>query len=169
MHMWYLRSHALWLFRKMNPCTPWHYIMQQKCVIEVQWKNVKISLKFWADVATAKPPPFVTQGYRTGYAYRFPVLLERSRTRREVEVPATATTFYQFDDDGVHPALRQHPFAQRQQQERTRWLNTPNTYQKVSQEQASPGHQRTTVSLYSWSVEMIRGELLDQRVSCLQW
>ncbi|XP_040011361.1 beta-adducin isoform X1 [Xiphias gladius] len=83
-------------------------------------------------------------GYRTGYAYRFPVLLERSRMRREVEVPATVTAFHQFDDDGVHPALRQHPFAQRQQQERTRWLNTPNTYQKVSQEQASPGHQRTT-------------------------
>ncbi|XP_023253453.1 beta-adducin-like isoform X2 [Seriola lalandi dorsalis] len=83
-------------------------------------------------------------GYRTGYTYRFPVLLERSRMRREVEVPATATAFHQFDDDGVHPALRQHPFAQRQQQERTRWLNTPNTYQKVSQEQASPGHQRTT-------------------------
>ncbi|XP_044052546.1 beta-adducin isoform X2 [Siniperca chuatsi] len=83
-------------------------------------------------------------GYRTGYAYRFPVLLERSRTRREVEVPATATAFHQFDDDGVHPALRQHPFAQRQQQERTRWLNTPNTYQKVSQDQASPGHQRST-------------------------
>ncbi|TKS77969.1 Beta-adducin Add97 [Collichthys lucidus] len=82
-------------------------------------------------------------GYRTGYAYRFPVLLERSRTRREVEVPATATAFHQFDDDGVHPALRQHPFAQRQQQERTRWLNTPNTYQKVSQEQASPGHRTT--------------------------
>ncbi|XP_073322812.1 beta-adducin isoform X1 [Pagrus major] len=82
-------------------------------------------------------------GYRTGYAYRFPVLLERTRTRREVEVPATATTFHQFDDDGIHPALRQHPFAQRQQQERTRWLNTPNTYQKVSQEQASPGHRTT--------------------------
>ncbi|KAM6943896.1 beta-adducin isoform 1-T3 [Lycodopsis pacificus] len=83
-------------------------------------------------------------GYRTGYAYRFPVLLERSRTRREVEVPPTATAFHQFDDDGVHPALRQHPFAQRQQQERTRWLNTPNSYQKVSQEQASPGYQRST-------------------------
>ncbi|XP_026176913.1 beta-adducin isoform X2 [Mastacembelus armatus] len=69
-------------------------------------------------------------GYRTGYAYRFPVLLERSRTRREVEVPATVTAFHHFDDDGVHPALRQHPFVQRQQQERTRWLNTPNTYQK---------------------------------------
>ncbi|KAF3850681.1 hypothetical protein F7725_012453 [Dissostichus mawsoni] len=54
----------------------------------------------------------------------------RSRTRRDVEVPATATAHHQFDDDGVHPALRQHPFAQRQQQERTRWLNTPNSYQK---------------------------------------
>lgn len=83
-------------------------------------------------------------GYRTGYAFRFPLLLERSRTRRDVEVPATVTAFYPFDDDGGHPALRQHPFAQRQQQERTRWLNTPNTYQKVSQDQASPGHQRTT-------------------------
>uniref|UniRef100_A0AAQ5XB12 Class II aldolase/adducin N-terminal domain-containing protein n=1 Tax=Amphiprion ocellaris TaxID=80972 RepID=A0AAQ5XB12_AMPOC len=78
-------------------------------------------------------------GYRTGYAYRFPVLLERSRTRREVEVPATVTVFHQFDDDGVHPALRQHPFAQRQQQERTRWLNTPNTYQKVNQEEGRSG------------------------------
>ena len=85
------------------------------------------------------------QGYRTGYAYRFPVLLERARMRRDVEVPATATAYHQFDDDGVHPALRQNPFTQRQQQERTRWLNTPNTYQKVNQEQASPGHQRTTV------------------------
>ncbi|KAF7656710.1 hypothetical protein LDENG_00037390 [Lucifuga dentata] len=83
-------------------------------------------------------------GYRTGYAYRFPVLLERSRTRREVEVPATVTAFHHFDEEGGHPALRQHPFVQRQQQERTRWLNTPNIYQKVNQDQASPGHQRTT-------------------------
>ncbi|KAM9810411.1 beta-adducin isoform 3-T3 [Neosynchiropus ocellatus] len=81
-------------------------------------------------------------GYRTGYAYRFPVLTERSRLRRDVEVPATVTAFHQFDEDGVQLAMKQHPFAQRQQ-ERTRWLNTPNTYQKVNQEQASPGHQRT--------------------------
>ncbi|XP_031426278.1 beta-adducin isoform X2 [Clupea harengus] len=82
-------------------------------------------------------------GYRTGYAYRFPVLLERSRTKREVEIPATVTSF-NFNDEGgsVHPRL--HPHAQKQQQERTRWLNTPNTYQKVNQDEASPGHQRTT-------------------------
>uniref|UniRef100_A0A8C1TTI3 Adducin 2 (beta) n=1 Tax=Cyprinus carpio TaxID=7962 RepID=A0A8C1TTI3_CYPCA len=80
-------------------------------------------------------------GYRTGYAYRFPVLLERSRTRREVEVPATVISF-SFHDDGVQPHPRLHPHAQRQQQ-KTRWLNTPNVYQKVSQEQASPGHRTT--------------------------
>ncbi|XP_064826954.1 beta-adducin-like isoform X1 [Oncorhynchus masou masou] len=82
-------------------------------------------------------------GYRTGYAYRFPVLLERSRTRREVEVPATVHSF-QFEEEGVHPLPRQHPYAQRQQLEKTRWLNTPNSYLRVNQDQASPGHQRTT-------------------------
>ncbi|XP_062307489.1 beta-adducin isoform X4 [Osmerus eperlanus] len=81
-------------------------------------------------------------GYRTGYAYRFPILLERSRTRREVEVPATVTSF-QFEEEGGHPMPRQHPFAQRHQQEKTRWLNTPNSYLRISQDQASPGHQRT--------------------------
>ncbi|XP_057182898.1 beta-adducin isoform X3 [Triplophysa rosa] len=81
-------------------------------------------------------------GYRTGYAYRFPVLLERSKTRSEVEVPATVTSF-SFHEDGVHPHPRFQPHAQRQQQ-KTRWLNTPNTYQKVNQDQASPGH-RTTI------------------------
>ncbi|XP_059404692.1 beta-adducin isoform X2 [Carassius carassius] len=80
-------------------------------------------------------------GYRTGYAYRFPVLLERSRTRREVEVPATVTSF-SFHEDGVQSHPRHHPHAQRQQQ-KTRWLNTPNVYQKVSQDQASPGHRTT--------------------------
>ncbi|XP_043095183.1 beta-adducin isoform X2 [Puntigrus tetrazona] len=80
-------------------------------------------------------------GYRTGYAYRFPVLLERSRTRREVEVPATVTSF-SFLEDGVQPHPRLHPHAQRQQQ-KTRWLNTPNLYQKVNQDQSSPGHRTT--------------------------
>ncbi|XP_077097710.1 beta-adducin isoform X1 [Siphateles boraxobius] len=80
-------------------------------------------------------------GYRTGYAYRFPVLLERTRTRREVEVPATVTSF-SFHDDGVQPHPRLNPHTQRQQQ-KTRWLNTPNIYQKVNQDQASPGHRTT--------------------------
>ncbi|XP_059910180.1 beta-adducin isoform X1 [Gadus macrocephalus] len=90
-------------------------------------------------------------GYRTGYAYRFPVQSERTRTRREVEVPASAISFSHLEEEGGlhHLGLqRQQPYAQRQQQERSRWLNTPNTYQKVNQEQASPGHhQRSTTWL----------------------
>lgn len=76
------------------------------------------------------------------------MLLERTRTRREVEVPASVTSF-SFHDDGVQPHPRLNPHTQRQQQ-KTRWLNTPNVYQKVNQDQASPGH-RTTVReiLYS--------------------
>ncbi|XP_077600674.1 beta-adducin-like isoform X1 [Stigmatopora nigra] len=83
-------------------------------------------------------------GYRTGYAYRFPLLLERARsqTRKDIEVPATATAFHHFDD-GLPLGLKQHPFTHRQQQERTRWLNTPNSYQKINQEQASPGQRAT--------------------------
>ena len=84
------------------------------------------------------------QGYRTGYAYRFPILLERSRTRREVEVPATVTSF-QFEEEGGHPMPRQHPFAQRHQQEKTRWLNTPTSSLRISPDPARPGHQRTMV------------------------
>ena len=102
-----------------------------------------------------RPPPHTKptasvrlQGYRTGYAYRFPVQSERTRTRREVEVPASAISFSHLEEEGGlhHLGLqRQQPYAQRQQQERSRWLNTPNTYQKVNQEQASPGHhQRST-------------------------
>ncbi|XP_072520438.1 beta-adducin isoform X2 [Salminus brasiliensis] len=81
-------------------------------------------------------------GYRTGYAYRFPVLLERSRTRREVEVPATVTSF-SFEEEGARTHPRLQPHSQKQQLEKTRWLNTPNTYQKVNQDQASPGHRTT--------------------------
>lgn len=47
-----------------------------------------------------------------------------------MEIPATVTAFV-FEEDGTPvPALRQH--AQKQQKEKTRWLNTPNTYLRVN-------------------------------------
>ncbi|XP_060514246.1 beta-adducin isoform X1 [Panthera onca] len=69
-------------------------------------------------------------GYRTGYAYRYPFVQEKTKHKSEVEIPATVTAFV-FEEDGVPmPALRQH--AQKQQKEKTRWLNTPNTYLRVN-------------------------------------
>ena len=66
-----------------------------------------------------------------------------------MEIPATVTAFV-FEEDGAPaPTLRQH--AQKQQKEKTRWLNTPNTYLRVNvadEVQRSMGSPRpkTTVS-----------------------
>ncbi|EHH22196.1 beta-adducin [Macaca nemestrina] len=69
-------------------------------------------------------------GYRTGYTYRHPFVQEKTKHKSEVEIPATVTAFV-FEEDGAPvPALRQH--AQKQQKEKTRWLNTPNTYLRVN-------------------------------------
>lgn len=70
------------------------------------------------------------QGYRTGYAYRHPLVREKPRHKSDVEIPATVTAF-SFEDDTV-PLSPLKYMAQRQQREKTRWLNSPNTYMKVN-------------------------------------
>ncbi|KAJ7305300.1 hypothetical protein JRQ81_011218 [Phrynocephalus forsythii] len=83
-------------------------------------------------------------GYRTGYAYRHPFVQEKTKHKSEVEIPATVTAFL-FEEEGAPiSTLRQH--AQKQQKEKTRWLNTPNTYLRVNvaeESQGSAGSQRT--------------------------
>uniref|UniRef100_A0A8I5NT26 Adducin 3 n=1 Tax=Papio anubis TaxID=9555 RepID=A0A8I5NT26_PAPAN len=69
-------------------------------------------------------------GYRTGYAYRHPLIREKPRHKSDVEIPATVTAF-SFEDDTV-PLSPLKYMAQRQQREKTRWLNSPNTYMKVN-------------------------------------
>uniref|UniRef100_A0A8C0EVD0 Adducin 3 n=1 Tax=Bubo bubo TaxID=30461 RepID=A0A8C0EVD0_BUBBB len=69
-------------------------------------------------------------GYRTGYAYRQPLVREKPRHKSDVEIPATVTAF-SFEDDTV-PLSPLKFLAQRQQREKTRWLNSPNTYLKVN-------------------------------------
>lgn len=88
------------------------------------------------------------QGYRTGYAYRYPFVQEKSKHKSEVEIPATVTAFI-FEEEGAPiSTLRQH--AQKQQKEKTRWLNTPNTYLRVNvaeESQGSAGSQRTKTTV----------------------
>ncbi|XP_036421049.1 adducin 3 (gamma) a isoform X3 [Colossoma macropomum] len=69
-------------------------------------------------------------GYRTGYAYRHPIVRDKPRHKSEVEIPATVTAF-SFDEDEV-PRLPFRLLQQRQQREKTRWLNSPNCYTKVN-------------------------------------
>ncbi|KAL7831444.1 hypothetical protein SRHO_G00309470 [Serrasalmus rhombeus] len=69
-------------------------------------------------------------GYRTGYAYRHPIVRDKPRHKSEVEIPATVTAF-SFDEDEV-PRLPFKLLQQRHQREKTRWLNSPNCYTKVN-------------------------------------
>ncbi|XP_026053811.1 gamma-adducin-like isoform X1 [Carassius auratus] len=69
-------------------------------------------------------------GYRTGYTYRHPIVREKPRHKSEVEIPATVTAFM-FDDDDA-PRFPLKLLQQRQQREKTRWLNSPNCYMKVN-------------------------------------
>nr|XP_047911712.1 beta-adducin [Anser cygnoides] len=83
-------------------------------------------------------------GYRTGYTYRYPFVQEKSKPKSDVLIPATVTAFVFEEEAAPVPALRQH--AQKQQKEKTRWLNTPNTYLRVNvaeEQQGSAGSQRT--------------------------
>lgn len=70
-------------------------------------------------------------GYRTGYAYRHPIIREKPRHKSDVEIPATSTGFL-FDEDSTAPRSALNFLAQKQQREKTRWLNSPNTYMKVN-------------------------------------
>lgn len=92
------------------------------------------------------------QGYRTGYAYRHPLVREKPRHKSDVEIPATVTAF-SFEDDTV-PLSPLKYMAQRQQREKTRWLNSPNTYMKVNVPEESRNGEtsprtKITVGLHS--------------------
>ncbi|XP_025968501.1 alpha-adducin isoform X4 [Dromaius novaehollandiae] len=63
-------------------------------------------------------------GYRTGYPYRCPALREKSKKFSDVEIPASVTG-YSFTSDGESGTCSplRHSF-QKQQREKTRWLNS---------------------------------------------
>uniref|UniRef100_A0A669B7N9 Adducin 3 (gamma) b n=1 Tax=Oreochromis niloticus TaxID=8128 RepID=A0A669B7N9_ORENI len=76
-------------------------------------------------------------GYRTGHSYRNPIVREKPRSKNDVEIPATVSA---MPPEDCELGLRS-PFkfmAQKQQRERTRWLNSPNSYLKVNVPEQSP-------------------------------
>ncbi|XP_067393309.1 gamma-adducin isoform X1 [Emydura macquarii macquarii] len=87
-------------------------------------------------------------GYRTGYAYRHPLVREKPRHKSDVEIPATVTAF-SFEDDTV-PLSPLKFLAQRQQREKTRWLNSPNTYLKVNVPEESWNGETSPRTKITW-------------------
>ncbi|KAF3708141.1 Gamma-adducin Adducin-like protein 70 [Channa argus] len=76
-------------------------------------------------------------GYRTGYSYRNPLVREKPHSKNDVEIPATVSAVPSEDSE---LSLRS-PFkfmVQKQQRERTRWLNSPNSYLRVNVPEHSP-------------------------------
>lgn len=76
-------------------------------------------------------------GYRTGYSYRNPIVREKPRSKNDVEIPATVSAFPSEDDDLVLQSPLKF-IVQKQQRERTRWLNSPNSYLRVNVPEHSP-------------------------------
>ncbi|XP_009969642.2 gamma-adducin isoform X1 [Tyto alba] len=87
-------------------------------------------------------------GYRTGYAYRQPLVREKPRHKSDVEIPATVTAF-SFEDDTI-PLSPLKFLAQRQQREKTRWLNSPNTYLKVNVPEESWNGETSPRTKITW-------------------
>ncbi|KAF2362529.1 Class II aldolase/adducin N-terminal [Trinorchestia longiramus] len=71
-------------------------------------------------------------GMRTGYIYRNPLVKQVSAgVQSDVALPPTASNYGQlYDEDGLRSPLRRLLDGKRVN-DRSRWLNSPNVYQKV--------------------------------------
>ncbi|NXV76745.1 ADDB protein, partial [Atlantisia rogersi] len=94
-------------------------------------------------------------GYRTGYTYRYPFVQEKSKPKSDVLIPATVTAFVFEEEAAPVPALRQH--AHKQQKEKTRWLNTPNTYMRVNVAEEQQGSSQRTKTTWLKADEVEKG------------
>lgn len=73
---------------------------------------------------------------------------EKPRHKSDVEIPATVTAFmFSEDMDGATTRLPLKFLQQRQQREKTRWLNSPNSYTKVSVEGGEDRYNSRTTTV----------------------
>ncbi|XP_042222087.1 protein hu-li tai shao-like isoform X8 [Homarus americanus] len=72
-------------------------------------------------------------GLRTGYIYRRPLIKQDApRQQSDVALPPTASNYtHLFDEDDITRSPLKRILDGRKTQDKTRWLNSPNVYQKV--------------------------------------
>lgn len=76
----------------------------------------------------------LSQGYRTGYVYRQPFVRHELKPKSEVAYPPTSTNFTYVYDSEFEKSKCESPIKMLNRKhagEKTKWLNTPNTYSKV--------------------------------------
>lgn len=88
-------------------------------------------------------------GYRTGYAHRNPIVREKPRSKNDVEIPATVPAV-PLAEDGMDQRSPFRFMVQRQQRERTRWLNSPNSYLRVDVPESSPSGECSPRTKTMW-------------------
>lgn len=74
---------------------------------------------------------------------------EKPRHRSEVEIPATVTgfSFQEAEQDGATRLPFSFLQQQRHQREKTRWLNSPNSYTKVQLEASEQSYNSRTTTV----------------------
>lgn len=108
------------------------------------------------------------QGYRTGYSYKNPIVREKPRTKNDVEIPATVSAMSPEDGElGLRSPLKF--MMQKQQRERTRWLNSPNSYLKVNVPERSPSGDvspRTKTTVRWCSFNNVKTVIIEPLLFC---
>ncbi|XP_043224582.1 protein hu-li tai shao-like isoform X2 [Amphibalanus amphitrite] len=82
-------------------------------------------------------------GYRTGHIYRHTMRAEAPAHQSDVEYPPAASSYLADIDD----VFKYSPMRKTRPGERTRWLNTPNVYQKVEMLETGTNDPKT---IYKW-------------------
>uniref|UniRef100_A0A915BBA1 Class II aldolase/adducin N-terminal domain-containing protein n=1 Tax=Parascaris univalens TaxID=6257 RepID=A0A915BBA1_PARUN len=100
------------------------------CGRQINWRIGELEWEAWMRVLD-------NAGYRTGHLYRQPVLRAgaaasaSTANQNDVAVPPSASAMGEVDESDAE-ALTAHKIAlMRKEQERSRWLNSPNAYQRI--------------------------------------
>uniref|UniRef100_A0A8C6NR97 Adducin 3 (gamma) b n=1 Tax=Nothobranchius furzeri TaxID=105023 RepID=A0A8C6NR97_NOTFU len=135
-----------------------HYVYHSQQACEIQVESLFSFLKFSGVLTRVglKTKPCQRRmhseqisGYRTGHAYRNPIVREKPRSKNDVEIPATVSALPVEDSDsGLHSPLKF--MVPKQQRERTRWLTSPNSYLKVNVPERSPSGEVSPRTKITW-------------------
>ncbi|VDM37670.1 unnamed protein product [Toxocara canis] len=97
---------------------------------QINWRIGELEWEAWMRVLD-------NAGYRTGHLYRQPILrasaaaTASTANQSDVAIPPSASAMGEVDESDIE-AVTAHKIAlMRKEQERSRWLNSPNAYQRI--------------------------------------